>query len=604
MNEASAAALRTEDPASYAGKVDPPERSRSRAIVVLALAATMVATEWAALAAAMAAHSVAAAEPRHGAVAAEHPRAAEIGADILSRGGSAVDAAIAVAYAVCVLNPSSCGIGGGGFMLIHEAHGAVHALDYREAAPALAHRDLYRRDGEVLTDLARRGALAVAVPGEVAGLEAARARFARLPRTDLLAPAIALARDGFPVGAHLANEIAGNAGGVREAPALAALLLHADGSPLHEGETVRFPALAATLERVAARGADGFYRGPVAATIARAVGDAGGILTTDDLAAYRPIWRAPLRTAYRGLEIFTMPPPSSGGVLLEMLNVLAGDDLAVLGRASPAYLHLLAEAMKQGFADRARWYGDPAFTSIPLARLTSAAYGRELRARIRPDATLPAERYGTAADHGTTHLSVVDGDGNAVACTTTINTAFGALLVGGDTGVILNNEMDDFAIAPGVPNVFGLIGGTANAVAPGKRPLSSMTPVIARDGTHTRGGLADSRSVGATATTLLAAGGSGGPLIVSATLQALLAIVDFGLDPAAAVAAPRIHDQWAPLGLAAETGIDAATLADLARRGHATRRLTFAGAVQVVARRGGRFEAAADPRKGGGATIR
>jgi len=589
--------------------VDSSGRSRPHANVVLALAAAAI----------LGAHTVAAAEPHHGAVAAEHPRAAEIGADILGRGGSAVDAAIATAYAVCVLNPSSCGIGGGGFMLIHEANGAVHALDYREAAPALAHRDLYRRDGEVLTDLARRGALAVAVPGEVAGLEAARARFARLPRAELMAPAIALARDGFPVGAHLADEIAGNAGGIRAVPALAALLLHADGSPRREGETVRFPALAVTLEHIAARGAEGFYRGPVAAAIARGVRDAGGILTTGDLAAYRPRWRTPLRTTYRGLEIFTVPPPSSGGVLLEMLNVLAGDDLAALGRSSPAYLHLLAEAMKQGFADRARWYGDPAFTPIPLARLTSAAYGRELRARIAPDATLPAERYGTAADHGTSHLSIVDGDGTAVACTTTINTAFGAMLVAGGTGVILNNEMDDFAVAPGVQNIFGLIGGEANAVAPGKRPLSSMTPVIAR-GVPVHGGGHRTAAPGpggarvcgalegggarATATTLLVVGGSGGPLIISAALQTLLGIIDFGLDATAAVAAPRIHDQWVPAVLATEAGIDAAALADLERRGHATRPLAFAGAVQVVTRRGRRFEAAADPRKGGGTATR
>ena len=583
--------------------MDAPGRSQSLARLARTLALAV------GVAAAAAARAGAGVEPHHGAVAAEHQRAAEIGADILHRGGSAVDAAIATAYAVCVLNASSCGIGGGGFMLIQEASGRVHALDYRETAPALAHRDLYRRDGEVLADLARRGALAVAVPGEIAGLEAARVRFARLPRAELMVPAIALARDGFPVGAHLAGEIAGNAGGIREVPALAALLLHADGSPLHEGETVRFPALAATLERVAARGAEGFYRGPVAAAIARAVRDAGGILTASDLAAYRPLWRTPLRATYRGLDIFTMPPPSSGGVLLEMLNVLASDDLAALGRASPAYLHLLAEAMKQGFADRARWYGDPGFTPIPLTRLTSGAYGRELRARILPDATLPAERYGTAADHGTTHLSVVDGDGNAVACTTTINTAFGAMLVAGDTGVILNNEMDDFAIAPGVPNTFGLIGGDANAIAPGKRPLSSMTPVIAR-GAPAGGDARSSdtpaggRGAGATATTLIVAGGSGGPLIISATLQALLGIIDFGLDAAAAVAAPRIHDQWAPAGLAAEPTIEATTLADLARRGHTTRPLTFAGAVQVVARRNGRFEAAADPRKGGGAAAR
>jgi gamma-glutamyltranspeptidase/glutathione hydrolase len=286
--------------------------------------------------------------------------------------------------------------------------------------------------------------------------------------------------------------------------------------------------------------------------------------------------------------VFTMPPPSSGGVLIESWNLLAEDDLAALGRASPAYLHLLAEAMRHGFADRARWYGDPDFARVPIARLTSPAYGRQLRRRIRPDKTLPAADYGSVPDHGTTHFSVLDFDGNAVACTSTINTAFGAMIVAGETGVLLNNEMDDFSIAPGVPNAFGLVGGEANAVAAGKRPLSSMTPVIVRAAGRPR----------------LVAGGSGGPLIVSATLQTLLGIIDFGLDPAAAVAAPRIHHQWAPAALAAEAGIERATLDKLARLGHTVRLLPFAGAVQVVAQEQGRISAAADPRKGGGTAVR
>ncbi len=376
---------------------------------------------------------------------------------------------------------------------------------------------------------------------------------------------------------------------------LAPLLLHADSTPLREGETVRFPALAATLERIAAMGADAFYRGRVAAEISRVVRRAGGILTTADLAAYRPRWRTPLTTTYRGLEVFTMPPPSSGGVLLEILHVLEGDDLAALGRTSPAYLHLLAEAMKQGFADRARWYGDPAFTSVPLTKLLSPAYGRELRARILADGTLPSERYGTPPDHGTTHLSVVDADGNAVGCTSTINTAFGAMLVAGETGVMLNNEMDDFALAPGVPNTFGLVGAAANAVAAGKRPLSSMSPVIVR---------APRTDAPNQPARLIVAGGSGGPLIVSATLQTLLGMIDFGLDAATAVAASRIHDQWAPPLLAVEGSVDAATRAELERRGHSLRPLVFAGAVQVAARNGERFEAAADPRKGGAGLTR
>ncbi len=530
---------------------------------------------------------------RHGAIAAEHPRAAAIGAEMLARGGNAVDAAIATVYAVCILNASSCGVGGGGFMLIQEANGTVHALDYRETAPALAHRNLFRNGAAVLSNLSRRGGLAIAVPSEVAGLETARARFARLPRAVLMAPAIALARDGFPIGDHLAAEIAGNASGIAATPALARLLLHEDGSPKTAGETLRMPDLAATLERVARLGVDGFYRGPVAAAIVRGTSAAGGLLTARDLATYRPRWRTPLRDRYRDLDVFAMPPPSSGGVVLETLNVLAGDDLAALGARSPAYLHLLAEAMKQGFADRARWYGDPAFTKVPVERLTSPAYGRELRARIAADHVLPASRYGSEPDHGTTHLSVADGDGMAVACTTTINTAFGAMVVGGDSGVILNNEMDDFAIAPGVPNTFGLIGGDANAVAAGKRPLSSMTPLIARSAA---GDPHDRR--------LLVVGASGGPLIISGTIQVLLDMADFGLDAAAAVAAPRIHDQWTPPVLALEGAFGDDVRAALERLGHEVRPLPFAGAVQAVRYRDGRFDAGADPRKGGGVVIR
>ncbi len=528
------------------------------------------------------------AAPHHGAVAAEHPRAAEIGIEILRRGGNAVDAAIAVAYAVCVLNASSCGVGGGGFMLIAEPNGRVDALDYRETAPALAHRDLYRRDGTVLSELASRGALAVAVPGEVAGLEAARARFATLSRRELMEPAIRLARDGFPLSEHVAAAIAGNAAGLRADPSLAARLLHADGTPLAAGETVRFPELAATLEHVADVGADGFYRGRVAAQIVAALRARSGIMTEDDLARYRPRWREPLRTTYRGREIVTMPPPSSGGVLLEILAILAHDDLAALGATSPRYLHLLAEAMAHGFADRARWYGDPAYTRVPVDRLTSPSYAAALRARIRDDGTLPADRYGSKPDHGTSHLSVIDDAGWAVGCTTTINTAFGAMVVGGDSGVILNNEMDDFAIAPGVPNTFGLIGGEANAVAAGKRPLSSMTPVIVREHGRAR----------------IVAGGSGGPLIISGTVETLLGMLDFGLDAAAAVAAPRIHDQWTPAAVAVEPAIPAATREALTQRGHAVRVFPFPSAVQVVTRDRGAFTAAADPRKGGGGATR
>jgi gamma-glutamyltranspeptidase/glutathione hydrolase len=443
-------------------------------------------------------------------------------------------------------------------------------------------------DGQVVPDLSRRGGLAVAVPGEVAGLEAARARFARLPRDVLMAPAIGLARDGFPLGPHLAKEIAQNLTALRATPKLAAIFLDAAGNPPPEGTVIRMPALAATLERVAAEGENGFYRGPVAAELGFAIRDAGGILSGSDLDKYRPHWRHPLRGTYRDLEIFTMPPPSSGGVILEILNVLRDDDLTKLGAGTADYLHLLAEAMGHGFADRARWYGDPEFTQIPIETLTSVAYGKTLRARIRPDVTLTQDQYGTPPDAGTTHLSVVDAEGMAVSCTTTINTGFGAMLVGGTTGVILNNEMDDFASAPGVPNTFGLIGGEANAIAAGKRPLSSMTPVIAR-----RGGRP-----------AFVAGAPGGPLIISATLQTILNVVDFGLDPAAAVAAPRIHDQWAPPALISEVDLPADVAADLTRRGHTVRRMPFAVAWSAVVARDGTLIAVSDQRKNGGAAAR
>jgi gamma-glutamyltranspeptidase/glutathione hydrolase len=507
---------------------------------------------------------------------------------MLERGGNAVDAAIATAYADCDLNTSSCGIGGGGFMLVNHADGNVSALDYRETAPGLAHRDLFQRDGQVVPELSRRGGLAVAVPGEIAGLEAARERFARLPRDVLMAPAIALARDGFPLGPHLAGWISQNLTSLRASPAIAAIFLDPAGNQWPEGQIIRMPALAATLERVASEGAAAFYHGPIADKIVSAVHDAGGILSASDLADYTPHWRHALRGTYRGYEIFTMPPPSSGGVIVEILNILANDDLAALGMTSPAYLHLLAEAMGSGFADRARWYGDPGFTEVPIDRLTSPAYGSMLRSRIKPDSTLPQDRYGTAPDAGTSHLSVIDADGMAVACTTTINTAFGSMLVAGDTGVILNNEMDDFSVAPGVPNVFGLIGGEANAVAPGKRPLSSMTPIIVR----------------AAGKPTIVAGGSGGPLIISATLQTVIGILDFGLDPAAAIAAPRIHQQWAPPALITETELPTATATDLTARGHTIRRLPFSGAVSVVVARDGKLIAAGDRRKEGGSAAR
>ena len=539
-------------------------------------------------------HAAPAAWGARGMVAAEHRLAARAGVEILAAGGNAVDAAVATAFAVCVVNPSSCGIGGGGFMLIYlAADRRAVALDYRETAPARATADMFVRDGAAVPELSRRGGLAIAVPGEVAGLALALRRHGSRSLATVLEAAIRYARDGFPIEAHLAAQIAGQAEALRAAPELARTFFTPEGAPLQAGDVLRQPELAATLQRIAAEGPEAFYHGDIAARIARSVQDAGGMLSAGDLAAYRPRWRQPLTARHRGTTIIAMPPPSSGGgVVAQMLGILAHDDLAALGQGSPTYLHLLSEAMRHAFADRAAYYGDPDFVAFPLARLLAPETTRRLRARISTARTLAHAEYGSGAggpappeDRGTSHLSVMDAAGNAVACTTTINTAFGAKVVATGTGIVLNNEMDDFAAQRGVANVYGLIGNAANAVAPHKRPLSSMTPVIA-----TRDGVA-----------VLALGGSGGPLIISGVVQVLLNILDFGADATAAVAAPRIHDQWVPPLLAVEPGIAAPTRQALARYGHVVKEVPAMGAIQVVRRHAGVFEGAADPRKGGDA---
>jgi gamma-glutamyltranspeptidase/glutathione hydrolase len=525
-------------------------------------------------------------------VAADHRLASQAGIEMLQRGGNAVDAAVATAFALGVVNPASSGIGGGGFMLIYLAHSKrALALDYRETAPAAASRDMFIRNGQVAPDLSRSGGLAVAVPGEVAGLTVALHRYGRLPLAAVLEPAIRYARDGFAVETHLADEIAETSAALRRDPALARIFLHTYGSPVRLGETLRQPELTATLQRISSEGPEAFYAGAIADQVARSVQAAGGVLSESDLSGYRPQWRQPLRGRHHEKAVITMPPPASGGMLLEILGILRRDDLAALGQNSPTFLHLLTEAMQHAFADRDRLFGDQDFTRIPLDLLLAPANTALLRHRIRAAGVLDHSAYGSttiesgtaAADGGTSHLSVMDAEGNAVACTSTINTAFGAGLVAGDTGIILNNEMDDFSAQPGIPNVYGLIGAEANAIAPHKRPLSSMAPTIV---------ISDGEAV-------LALGGSGGPLIISATAEVLLNILDFDMDVAAAVAAPRVHHQWTPDILSVEPGISPLTRTALARRGYLVKEMKQMGIVQVVRRSAGMFEGASDPRKGG-----
>lgn len=527
-----------------------------------------------------------AATSARGMVAAEHELAARAGAAILAEGGNAVDAAVAAAFVTGVVNPSSCGIGGGGFLLVHDGRRhELRVLDFRETAPAAATASMYVREGKPDPRLSLRGGLAVAVPGEVRGLARALADLGTLPLARVLAPAIEVAAGGFPVGSHLAAVLREGAQEIRLYPDLARIYLRPDGEPLGEGERLVQTDLAKTLSAIAERGPDAFYRGAIADRIAAAVRASGGILTAEDLRRYEVRERKPLAVGYRGLTVAGVPPPSSGGgVVLEILNVLAGFDLR--GAQTPQTLHRIAEAEKLAFADRAHDYGDPDFVPVPIAKLLSPGHADELRARIRPLASASERRTRPAVERGgTSHLSVMDARGGAAALTTTINTAFGSMVVVPGTGIVLNDEMDDFVTAPGAANVYGLVGSDANAVAPRKRPLSSMSPTIVLRGRKP----------------LLALGASGGPRIISATVEVLLDVVDFGMTLDEAVAAPRIHHQWMPDRLFYEPSLASATVERLRSAGHEMRETAEIGAVQAVLAVPDGFVGVADPRKGGAA---
>ena len=517
-------------------------------------------------------------------VAADNPLAADAGLAILDRGGSAVDAAVATALAVCVVHPTSCGIGGGGFMVIHDARTRrTVALDYRETAPGAAAASQYEENGAYVAAKSRKGALAVGVPGEIAGLAAAHARFGRLPWRDVVAPAIRLARDGFPVSHHLAGRIKDQAKALAADPELRTIYLDPSGEPWGEGALLRSPHLADTLERVAERGPRAFYEGDVAQAIVATIRAGGGVMTVQDLARYRPVWRRPLEVEYRGADVFTMPPPSSGGPALVLaLRTLSRYDVAALGVDSPTRFHLFAEIFKHAFADRARTSGDPAFDPVLPPPGTAPLAGR-----IHAAHTMAPEAYGLTtpapSDGGTSHLSVIAPDGSAVACTTTINTVFGAVIGVPGTGIVLNNEIDDFSFD--APNVFGLAPSRTNRIAPGKRPASSMTPTVA---------VQDGRAV-------VAVGASGGPLIVSATIEVLSNVLDFGMPPEAAVAAPRVHHQWQPNVLLVEPGVRPLDRDALALLGHQMREIPAVAAVSLAADLPGSSGGAGDPRKGGGA---
>jgi gamma-glutamyltranspeptidase/glutathione hydrolase len=510
---------------------------------------------------------------------------------MFERGGNAIDAAVAAAMALAVTQPFSAGLGGGFFALVRTAEGETVALDARETAPAAAHREMFVRPG-VPEDASVAGPLSVATPGFVLGVRQLQKGYGKLPWPEVLAPAIRLAEQGFAIGPYHAEVLRGLRGkGFEERfPETARIHFPPPGEPIPPGHRVVQADLARTLRLLAEQGPDAFYRGEIAARIADEMKRRGGLLAREDLAGYRTKRREPVRGTYRGLEVVSFPPPSSGGAaLIEILNVLEGFDLSRLAPGSPEETHLVVEAMKLAFADRAAFFGDPDFVEVPVARLTSKEYAATLRERIRPAGpALEVKGPGLPPrDAGTTHVSTADAAGNAVALTMTINTPFGSGITVAGTGIVLNNEMDDFAKAPDTPNVYGLVDTRgANAIAPGKRPLSSMAPTIL-----VRGGRP-----------FLLTGSPGGPRIISTTLLTILAVVDHGRDAQGAVAATRYHHQWLPDRVSVEPGMPEAVVRELRVRGHQVERASSAWSsaqVIVVDPATGRLTGGSDPRGDG-----
>jgi gamma-glutamyltranspeptidase / glutathione hydrolase len=528
------------------------------------------------------------------AVASDSDAASQAAAKVLASGGNAVDAACAAALALGVVHPFASGLGGGGFALVHLAKsGKTVALDFREPAP----RGLpVGTEGQML----RQSGLSVGVPGEPAGLGELVRRFGALPFARCVEPALRLAR-GFPASPFLIKQVQGELQrNPKSAPELIAALFDLHGraaSELHVGDRLTRSKLAATLERLRAKGARAFYQGDIARSLVAAVTAAGGALALDDLARYVPVERVPLETRFLGRRVRLMPPPSAAGIIIvEALGIISAHAAQrnADGRLPPGdYLHLVAEAAKHGFADRARYLGDPDFVTIPLDRLLDPAYHRELARRFRPASVLPHEAYGTplprtpapARDAGTAHVSVVDQAGNAVALTTTVNLEFGSRIVAGNTGILLNDELDDFTVAPGRPDVFSLTGSAANQPAPGKRPVSSMSPaiVLGENGVE------------------LVLGAAGGPRIISATLQLLLDVLLLGKTVREAMETPRVHHQWEPDVLFFEPDLPAETARTLEKKGHHLEARQDVGKANLIVRTRSGLDAAADPRCGGAA---
>jgi gamma-glutamyltranspeptidase / glutathione hydrolase len=519
----------------------------------------------------LAAASLPPVEAVHGMVVSAQGLASAVGVEILKKGGNAVDAAVAVGYALAVVHPCCGNLGGGGFMLIHPAGGKDVVLDFRETAPLAATRDMYLDPaGNVIPYASTLGYKAVGVPGTVLGLETALTRYGTMKRAEVMAPAIALAEQGYVLAQPDADILATGTKAFAQEPNVAAIFLK-QGQALAPGDRLVQRDLAESLKLIARDGPDAFYRGPIAEAIVAASQAHGGLLALEDFRRYQVVEREPVRCSYRGYDIVSAPPPSSGGTTIcEILNIVAGLPLAAEGYHSAAGTHNLVEAMRRAYLDRNNRLGDPAFVKNPLAELLSAGYAARLRAGIEPDhATASADLKSSLDQEGnqTTHYSVIDAAGNAVGVTYTINSYFGAKVIAGSTGFFLNDEMDDFTIKPGTANIYGLVQGSANAIAPGKRPLSSMSPtLVSRDG-HP----------------FLLLGSPGGSRIITAILEVIVNIVDYGMDLQSAVDAPRFHHQWLPDVIYAEPfTFSADTAAKLAAMGYKLTEPPPWGAVEAI----------------------
>jgi len=515
------------------------------------------------------------------------PIASDVGRQILQAGGNAVDAAVAVGFALAVVHPQAGNIGGGGFMVFHLADGTHAALDYREAAPGRASHDMYLdRSGEP-TALSDKGALAAGVPGAVAGMIEAQRKFGRLPLAQVVEPAVTLAREGFIVDEVRSNSIDGYRAWLYTYPASRRYFLPGGQAP-PAGSLFRQEDLGRTLAEIRDHGADGFYRGWVADSIVAEMDRSGGLITHQDLADYRALWREPIRISYRGYTIYSMPPASSGGVTLGLiLNIMEGfGKLPPFG--TPALLHREAEAMRRAFTVRNTTLGDPAFVRMPLDRILSKEYAAQLRAEVDPTHASRTPKFTPEVRDGasTTHYSVVDAEGNAVSCTTTLNDSYGSALAVSGAGFLLNDEMDDFATAPGKPNMYGLVQGEANAIQPGKRMLSAMTPSVVLD---------------STGKLLLVVGTPGGPTIITQVYHVITNVIDHGMTLPEAIEAPRMHHQALPDAIRLErNGFYPATIARLESMGHKVETRGRWGDVEAIIRTASGWQGVSDPRLGGG----